>query len=50
MPRQEWPLAVVAGVVEPEGADRHQVGNLLLDGQVIVVILGPFHGGIDPAV
>ena len=42
--RQERRLAAVRGVVGPEGVDGDQVRVLLLDGQVVIVVLGPLLG------
>ncbi len=47
---QERRLAVVLRVIEPEVADRHQTGKLLSDGQVVIIVLGPFLRGIDLAI
>ncbi len=48
--RQEAALAVKAGIVKPEGAGADQAGDLLLDGQVVVVVLRPFLRRLDVAV
>ncbi len=43
----------VCGVVAPEGVDLHQVGQLVLDQHVVVVVLGPLldfrHLAVEPA-
>ena len=45
--REERRFAVVFGVVGPEGVDRHEVRELLLDRQVVIVVLGPFHRRLE---
>ena len=47
---EEEALAVVAGVVAPEGVHGHEVGELLLVEDVVVVVLGPFLRGVEGAV
>ena len=47
--RHEAVVTVMLGVVAPERVDVHQVGQLLLDRQLVVVVLGPFHRGIESA-
>ena len=40
--RQKGRLAIVRCIVRPEGVDRHAVGDLLLDRQVIIIVLSQF--------
>ena len=50
IPRQERRRRVVLRVILPEGVDGDQGGVLLIDGQVVIVVLGPFPGLVELAV
>ena len=43
----EEPALGVLGVVGPEGVHRNEVGRLLPNQELVVVVLGPLHGRVD---
>ena len=50
MRRKKSGFAVVPGIVEPESTRPHQAGDLLVYGQVVVVVFGPFLRAFDVAI
>ena len=48
--REERRGGVMVGVILPERVDRHESAVLLVDGEVVVVVLGPLHRLVELAV